>query len=155
MKESQLDEMLKEVPKERAPQGFTKRVLARADQPRTGGSSWPVWPALAFATVLLALLVPGGIWLWHQDHSRGALVEEISALRREHQRLTNELRTLRQQMSQVQPVIYIGSDERADYILDLRRLIGDRHRHSAARTEPAGGVPDPMRLPATVTGGSI
>lgn len=162
MKDSQLDKMLRALPKEHAPQGFTKRVLASADRPhaRLRGSSGPVWPALAVAAaVLLAILVPSGIWLWHQDRSRGALVEEISALRQEHQRLTTELRSMRQQMGQMQPVIYIDSDERADYILDLRRLIGDRHRHRhrAARTEPAGRAPgnDPMRLPANVTGGSI
>jgi hypothetical protein len=161
MKDDQLDKMLRELPREQVTNDFTRRVLSGATEVGVAGSSTagrrrtvrlPAWGIAAAAAALL--LVPAGIWIFDASQ-RAALTKEITALRTEHGRLTGELRALRQQMGAAQPVIYLGGDDRVDYVLDLKRLV--REQLDGAVRSPAAQPRPPRQphLPVSFEGGSI
>jgi hypothetical protein len=112
-----------EVPVERAGEGFTSQVLGRLDEaPRKK----PVLLAVALATVLVAV---AGIFLYQQAE-KDKLREEIATLRAEYQALSLMLR----QETGTNPVVYLGGDDRMDYVLDMNRLI--RRRNESSRGIP-------------------
>jgi anti-sigma factor RsiW len=147
--DERLDRLLRELPRERAPDAFTRRVLSEArGRPAGAGFRLPAWGVAVAAALLVA--VPAGIWIYNTSQ-RAALAAEIGALRAQHERLTGELRALRQQMSTTQPVIYLGGDDRADYVLDLKRLV----REQLKGMPPPPPSTQPARLPVSFTGGAI
>jgi hypothetical protein len=122
--DEELDALLAALPRERAGRGFGQAVQARIHRP-PGRRSWLPLAAGAAAAVLvvvLVLVVRGQ--LARERAGRAELVEHIAELRRDHDRLSAELRQLRARLRREQPVLYLGGDDRVDYVLDLRRLVG-------------------------------
>lgn len=109
--------LLRELPRERAREGFTARVLARLDAPAPRP-----WPRLVFAAAALAAVVASvGILQVHagrQEALRTAAARKVlRELRSEHDSLKQELRSLSQP-----PVVYLGGDEQVDLVVDLSRV---------------------------------
>ena len=111
--------LLRELPRERAREGFTARVLARLDAPAP--KPWQQ-PRLVFATAALAAVVASaGILQVHagrQEALRAAEARKmLRELRSEHDSLKQELQSLSQP-----PVVYVGGDEEVDLVVDLSRV---------------------------------
>lgn len=120
MEDHNLGPLLRELPRERAREGFTARVLARLDAP----SELKPWrqPRLVFATAaLVAVVASAGILQVHagrQEALRAAEARKVlRELRSEHDSLKQELQSLSQP-----PVVYLGGDEEVDLVVDLSRV---------------------------------
>ncbi|HYG62782.1 MAG TPA: hypothetical protein VEL74_09395 [Thermoanaerobaculia bacterium] len=129
MEDQPLGRLLRELPRERAGDRFTARVLEGLDGGRRPArrSGW----ALATAA-LLALLVSGvlverrGLRQGEPAHSEaGEARQALEEIRDEHERLARELERL-QSLSEGQGdapgIVYLGGNERMDLVLDLGRM---------------------------------
>jgi hypothetical protein len=114
----ELDELLRTMPRERAPDGFAQGVLERLDRPTPRPHRWGL--ALAGAAVALLLVMGGATW-WSRSTSNRALRAEIATLRQQHQELQGQLTDLRQRLAAREPLV-VGGTDRVDYVVDLERL---------------------------------
>jgi HAMP domain-containing protein len=120
---------LSELPRERASENFTTRVVARAgeavEEPSRG------WPRAA-AAVAAALVLVSGLAAWQLERSRRLenIRGEVSELQSTHRLLEQELRELR--AAEKPPVVYLGGDDKIDIYLDLAEL--ERLQRSARRS---------------------
>lgn len=123
MEDHSLGPLLRELPRERAREGFTARVLARLDAP----SELKPWRhslryRLVFATATLAAVVASaGILQVHAGRQEALRAAEarrmLRELRSEHDSLKQELQSLSRP-----PVVYLGGDEEVDLVVDLSRV---------------------------------
>ncbi|HEV7507806.1 MAG TPA: hypothetical protein VGS07_23180 [Thermoanaerobaculia bacterium] len=119
----QITELLYELPREHARPGFTARVLEQLDAKPHHASRWNfrLAPAMAAITVaaLLAVAISAGPLIEWQGKARKhqEAIQALRELRAEHGRLEAEL----QEMSEP-PVVYLGGDEKVDYVLDLGKV---------------------------------
>jgi hypothetical protein len=122
MQDHSVGPLLRELPRERAREEFTARVLARLDAPAP--KPWRQ-PRLVFATAALAalagMIASAGILQLHagrQEALRAAEARKmLRELRSEHESLKQELQSLSQP-----PVVYVGGDEEVDLVVDLSRV---------------------------------
>lgn len=122
MEDHNLGPLLRELPRERAREGFTARVMARLDSPEP--KPWRQ-PRLVFATAALVALsgvvASVGILQVHSGRQEALRTAEarkmLRELRSEHDSLKQELQTLSQP-----PVVYVGGDEEVDLVVDLSRV---------------------------------
>lgn len=119
----ELDRLLAALPRERARRGFTDGVLSRIDGGPVRRRRWLLLAATGAAAALLVAVA--ALHLERERSGRDELALRIAELRRDHARLSEELRQLRTRLRREQPVLYLGGDDRVDYVLDLRRLVGD------------------------------
>lgn len=133
-----LSSELARLPGAHAGEGFTRSVMARLERParrRRAALGWAV--AAAAVAVLAALVLP----LRPRPVPPAELAERAEALRREHDALLRELENLRELADETAPVLYLDSDERYDYVVDLRPvLIGSAG--ALPGTLPAAHHPD-------------
>ncbi|HWM90741.1 MAG TPA: hypothetical protein VN493_08245 [Thermoanaerobaculia bacterium] len=122
MEDHNVGPLLRELPRERAREGFTARVVASLDSqpPRQTPKVWRQ-PRLVFAAAALAAVVASaGILQVHsgrQEEIRAAEARKVlQELRSEHESLKQELRSLSEP-----PVVYLGGDEEVDLVVDLSR----------------------------------
>ncbi|MFP5285926.1 MAG: hypothetical protein ACLGI9_09340 [Thermoanaerobaculia bacterium] len=113
---------MRELPRERARNGFTARVLERLDAREAGRPVLRWRPVATFAAAALAAMaIPAGILMDRaadRERLRTAEARQIlEEIRAEHGRLEREL----EEMSEP-PVLYLGGDENVDFVLDLRRV---------------------------------
>jgi len=120
----ELDRLLAALPRERAKRGFTDAVLSRIDRRPAQGRRWLPLAATGVAAAAL-LVVVAALHLERERAGRDELALRIAELRRDHARLSEELRQLRARLRREQPVLYLGGDDRVDYVLDLRRFVGE------------------------------
>ncbi len=118
---------LRALPRVAASPGFTRRLLVRLDaEAALGTSSRAPRPSrLAWAgaagALALALIVFGGLQL-QRAHERRVAAAELAALKRQQLEISRELAHLREQSDALQPVVYIGGNDNADFVLDVGRL---------------------------------
>jgi hypothetical protein len=129
MEDQQLGRLLRELPRERAGDGFTARVLAHLDAPPSGKTvgrarrqgPWVLATAALFALIVsVAVLDRPATQARDLRNARQALVD----IRNEHERIEQELRQLQQMHGQdpAEPqVVYLGGDESMDLVVDLGR----------------------------------
>lgn len=125
MEDQHLKRLLRELPREKARQGFTTRVLARLDAPPARG--WrQVWWRTRLAAALLAAVVvsasTAGLVRYEQrEAQRAARVARaqqlLRELRAEHGQIKRELESL-----PAPPVVYLGGNEDMDLVVDLRQV---------------------------------
>jgi uncharacterized protein YaeQ len=132
MKDRRMDELLRTLPKERAREDFTSGLIQRLDSGAPPRQRMRFALAMAAAAVLLAA-ASIGVWWWQQS-DKEELKEQIAQLRVEHQALTQELSQMRRQSTSIRPVLYLGGDERMDYVLDLNKLV--RRRQAGSHEVP-------------------
>jgi allophanate hydrolase subunit 1 len=113
-------DLLRELPREHARPGFTARVLEQLEANPRKASRWSfrLAPAMPVATLLVVAISAGALIEWQgksQKHQEA--VQALRELRAEHGRLEAEL----QEMSEP-PVVYLGGDEKVDYVLDLGKI---------------------------------
>jgi hypothetical protein len=121
MEDHSVGPLLRELPRERAREGFTARVLARLDAP----SAARPWRQLVFASAAVVALSGAvasvGILQVHAGRQEALRTAEarkvLRELRSEHDSLKQELQTLSQP-----PVVYLGGDEEVDLVVDLSRV---------------------------------
>ena len=116
MNDKELHDALQSLPREGASAGLTGRVLRRIERP---AAPWyaPRWAAGAAAAVLILTLGLG----WREWRHRQT-VTELRALLVEKQALQAELEDLRRLTAEARPVVYLGSDDHVDLVLDLGRF---------------------------------
>lgn len=119
MEDHNLGNLLRELPRERAREGFTARLMARLDAPAP--KPWRQ-PRLVFATAALAaVLASAGILQVHAGRQEALRTAEarrmLQELRSEHESLKQELQSLSEP-----PVVYLGGDEEVDLVVDLSRI---------------------------------
>jgi hypothetical protein len=121
----QITDLLRELPREHARPGFTARVLGQLDAKPRRAARWsfrlaPATPAIVAITALAVAISAGALIEWRggaRKHREAAQARQtLQELRAEHGRLEAEL----QAMSP--PVVYLGSDEKVDYVLDLDKV---------------------------------
>jgi hypothetical protein len=113
-----LSRALAELPRERAGDGFTGRVLARAAaaEPERGG-----WPRGAVAAAAALVLVCGATaWRLERAQRMENYRGEVQNLQSEHHAIAQELRDLR--AAEKPPLVYLGTNDRVDYYIDLAEL---------------------------------
>lgn len=137
MNDQEITRLLRELPEETAPRGFTRDVLRRLDEPRRKPSPVGVsqgWRPVAAAAVVLLVLGTGlglGIGFFGDggeppaepalaaSESREAARARLEALREEHRRLAQEMEVLHELTRENEPFVYLGGDERVDFVYGL------------------------------------
>jgi hypothetical protein len=129
MEDQPVGRLLRELPRERASDGFTARVLNRLDHPDDGAPARRAparlrWAAVTAAALLLSI---GSFLEWRDQRQTAALLEDatearqlLEELRVEHDRLSRDLRSLED--PDAPEVIYLGGDETMDLVVDLGRV---------------------------------
>lgn len=124
MEDHSVGRLLRELPRETARPGFTRRVLARLDEPAGAadrGASWRHRLAMAATTaVVAALVVSAGVVRYEQSREAARTAEArrlLQEIRAEHEQLEQELRALSEP-----PVVYVGGDEGMDLVVDLDKI---------------------------------
>jgi hypothetical protein len=154
MNDRELRHALRDLPRHRASDGFTRRTLARIEEGPAHGAAdgprrpmtWTLGRAAAAAALLgtaigLLTLVPGPD---QRSGGEGRTADHRAALRElraERDRLADELDELKRQLGTAapaagsaarpeptagDPVLYLGGDDRIDLVLDLGRLASER-----------------------------
>jgi hypothetical protein len=115
----QITDLLRELPAEHARPGFTARVLERLDAPLRTAPRRSFQRALASAAALVAIAISAGLLVdWQVKHREAVEARQtLRELRAEHGRLQQELREI-----SAPPVVYLGGDEKVDYVLDLGKV---------------------------------
>jgi len=123
MNDEQLNELLRSLPRRDSSAGFTTRVLSRLDEERREPARFPWAMAAALAAFVTVAGLSGQYFVEKQQS-----VERVEAFRVERQRITEELDELKRMAEQREPVIYLGGNEEAEYVIDLRSVEFDSIR---------------------------
>jgi hypothetical protein len=116
MRDEDLGELLRELPRETAREGFTARVISRARGEARRTARVHRWRYAAAAVLALLMLSAVGLRLGVERRSETARTE---SLRAQHEELKLELGELRASAG-FDPVIDLGRNDGVHYILDLR-----------------------------------
>ena len=140
MDDQQLREVLRSIPRQPAPEGFTRQTVGRLGDGRPVRRSWRRLALVAAAcAALIGLGVPVGLEL-HRQAKQERVRDELERLRDDHQQLKKQLAALRASQSQQPELLYLGGTDSADYVVDLRQLARPREE---PQIEPE---PDPTSL---------
>jgi hypothetical protein len=157
-----LDNLFDTLPREKAGADFTRNVLGELN--RRDARPFP-WRRTAFVAVLSAAGVVAVVSVfWHisGERQRSGLEQELAEIRAEYRNISRQLEALDRE-AEDNSVIYVGSDEQADYVLDLSELqerLGESTRPaiSPADRGVAGkrsAWPSHDAVPAVYQGGPI
>ncbi len=141
MNDDQLSQALKSLPREPAGLGFTAGVLRRIEAPSR------LMPARWIAAAAVAVLVLTLGFGWREWRHRQA-AQNLQVLLAEKQDLQAEIEALRRLAEEARPVVYLGSDNQVDLVLDLARF---KRQGGFGSNLPAGSAVDygPDVAPAT------
>jgi len=141
MDDNQLRELLRRLPRDAAPPGFSARVLASLDRvDRRVRRRRRLVPALAFAT---ALVVAAGTGIVYERTRREGLRQDqiarqrLATLEHEYRDIEEELVELQRMVASAQPVVGVEGPGERGYLVDLGEL---------ARARASGAVPVAYRL---------
>jgi hypothetical protein len=122
------------LPQQSAPPDFTRRVLERLERSE---SRRRLRRRVAAAGLALTLLAGASLRLRQEEIERARL----AAMRSEQKQIAVELEKLKRATRAPDPVVYLGGDDRVDYVLDLRQF---QSRRSATRRRATPAREDPL-----------
>ena len=129
-----LDQQFRSLPREKASELFTERVMARVRETRSAAPARGGY-ALAFASLLVVALGLAGAAGWRQWEKEEAA--RLAAARAEQTRLEQELNQIKEMTAGLQPVVYVGSTQDYDVYVDLRALEPEPASVAPASYRPA------------------
>ena len=136
MPNDRLDRLFRDLPPERASEDFTPRLLARiAESPQPGPARHSrrfVWTTLAAGAGALALFIALSRLPDRTPVSRADLRSEVADIRRQHDLLARELSNLRAKTEEAAPVLYLGSIDEVDYVVDLSPFLTAQTQRAVA-----------------------
>ncbi len=141
MNDQQLSEILRSLPKERADEDFTAKLLTRLEASPPATSSTVTRYRFAVAACLCLILLGGGLvgaWHWQRLDTKRQTLAELDALRSEQRTLERELAEL-VALTRSEPIVYLGGSEEVDLVIDLANLARRQYPTRPARlASPAG-----------------
>ncbi|MEO1085233.1 MAG: hypothetical protein AAFY88_13415 [Acidobacteriota bacterium] len=151
--DGRIRDVLAQLPRERAADGFTAQVMVRASGARTVRIGR--LRSLAAAAVFFAVSAVG-THEWNAAQGRQAAAERMASLQAEYEMLHSELQALKRAADAQRPVVYLGGDADVEYVLDLSRLAPARapadSQHQAVLGRGVG--PMPVAVPPGARSGS-
>lgn len=138
----EISRLLRDLPRETAPPGFTRDVLRRLDEPRperrtATRTTWKLAAAAAVLALAVGLGVVLGLDLWpHSEPTRPAVSPSgspvtaqarLEELRDEHRRLAQEMEELRELIRDDEPFVYLGGDEHVEFVYGIEPAV---HRNA-------------------------
>lgn len=133
MEDQHLGQLLRELPREQARQGFTARVLAGLEAPPSSRTLRRWQPRLAAAVAVAVALLSGLVYNSRLEAERAARMARaqqiLHELRAEHGRIKRELEALPDT-----PVLYLGGDDKTDLVIDMGHV---RNAGSVEDVQPA------------------
>ncbi len=126
MKDEDVGNLLRELPKQKASSGFTSRLMKKL--PETLPEKPPSvhqWrrPAFAVAAAAVLILAASSAWdYWREAQGRAEAAQRVETLRNEYESLQKELEELKALAAESQPVLSLGGTQQVDFLMDLRAL---------------------------------
>lgn len=118
-----LDRRLEELPRVRARDGFSRRVLTGLDNRlATGPAPLARLAWAAAATLVLAALLGVGVTYRQQRAADLAYRRQVEELRTRYEQLLDEVVSIRQEAAIPDTRLYLGGDESLDLMLDLNQI---------------------------------
>lgn len=108
---------LRELPRDTARPGFTRDLLLRIAERETVNERMAA-PRLVWIAASLVAVTVVAAGVYERQRERRELRGEVSTLRQEQLLLEREMEALRAVRRDL-PVVYLGGDERNDYVLTL------------------------------------
>ena len=142
MDDRELRDLLRSLPRDSAPPGFTARVVARLDAAdRRVRARRRLVPVLAFATAFVLAAAAAVTYTWSvREAEREDLLarQRFETLELEYRDLEEELVEIQQMVAAAQPVVGVEGPGERGYVVDLGEM---------ARARANGAVPVAYRLP--------
>lgn len=126
MKDEDIGNLLRKLPKQKASSDFTSRLMDRLPEKLPEKSpSVHDWRRRAFAVAAAAVLIlaASSAWnYWREAQERAETTQRVEALRNKYESLHKELEELKALAAESQPVLSLGGTEETDFLMDLRAL---------------------------------
>jgi len=118
-----LTEDLSRLPRIRASEGFTARVLTAVESRDRGGSASHARLVWVGATALMLVLLAGSGFMYQRQRAADlAYQHQLEELRSRYEQLLDEVVAIRQEAATPDTRLYLGGDESLDLMLDLNQL---------------------------------
>ncbi len=126
MKDEDIGNLLRKVPKQKASSNFTSRLMEKLPEKLPEKPpSVPYWrrPAFAAAAAAVLIVAASSAWdYWREAQERAEAAQRVEALRNEYESLQKELEELKVLAAESQPVLSLGGPQEVDFLRDLRAL---------------------------------
>ncbi len=125
MKDEDIGNLLRKLPRQQASTGFTDRLMKRMPtapptaHPRTRLTRSGLAVA---AAVVLTLAASSARNYWQGARERAEAAQRVEALRSEYESLHKELEELKALAAESQPILTLGGTGEMDFLMDLRAL---------------------------------
>jgi hypothetical protein len=136
---------LRNLPRLEAGETFTRQVLLRLDDREDSSRLILAWPRLsrprlgwAMAAALLLVVTIGGATNWEKQRRREEIRGELARLRSAQAELLEEFRQAPPPAAE--GLVYIGSDDGTDYLLDLGEARSVDLSRQTGSTTPASNI---------------
>jgi len=117
MSEENLGNLLRSLPRERASEEFTDRVMSRLEEGRRPFVFQPRFALAASIALVVAAWV--GVDRWQAMQQEEQTNQRIHTLKAEIEKIQGDIRLLRD----LAPVLYLGGNEEVDFVLDLGKAV--------------------------------
>ncbi len=122
MKDEDIGNLLRKLPKQKASSGFTSRLMEKLPGKPAFVHHWRR-PAFAVAAAAVLILAASLAWdYWREAQGRAEAAQRVETLRNEYESLQKELEELKALAAESQPVLRLGGTQQVDFLMDLRAL---------------------------------
>lgn len=120
-RDEKLDRLFKSLPRELAGDDFTGRVIQRLEKRRPPVFSIYKLALVSATAAVVAAATVFSVSYFEQRAERDQLRRELDVVKTRYTEIAGQLDTLQNQPP-ADPLIYVGSDDQADYVLDISKL---------------------------------
>ena len=122
MKDKDIGNLLRRLPRQKASAGFTGRLMERLPHMLPSAPYWRR-TALGVAAAVVLTVAASSAWnYWRGERERAEVAQRVEAMRNEYESLQKELEELRSLAAESQPVLSVGGSGEVDFLMDLRAL---------------------------------